>query len=72
MHVRSLGAEVSDAPALARSRMYRRGGAYHAVTEAGRADAEREVEAAAHVFQGDVVGQLNDLAVVEMLAEPAE
>ena len=44
----------------------------HAVAKACRADAEREVEAAAHVLQCDVVRQLHELAVVEILAEPVE
>jgi hypothetical protein len=54
------------------SRMHRWDGACHAVAEAGRADAEGQVEAAAHVLQGDVVGQLHELAVVEVLAQPVE
>jgi hypothetical protein len=54
------------------SRMHRGDGAYHAVAEAGGADAERQVEAAAHVLQGDVVRQFHDLAVVEVLAKPVE
>ena len=55
-----------------RSWMYRRDGAHHAVAETGRADAEGQVEAAAHVLQRDVVRQFHELAVVEMLAKPVE
>src|SRR5215470_5398807 len=46
--------------------------AYHAVTEAGGTDAECSVEATAHVLQCDVVGEFDDLAVVEMLPKPVE
>src|ERR1035438_4288726 len=54
------------------SRVYRGDGACHAVAETGRADAECEVESAAHVLQCYVVGQFHDLAVVKMLVKPVE
>ena len=48
--------ERKDVIAMCCSRWNRRDGAHHAVAEAGWADAERQVEAAAHVLQRDVVG----------------
>ena len=44
----------------------------HALAEAGGADAEREVEAPAHVLERDHVGQLDELGVVEVLAQLRE
>lgn len=47
-------------------------GADHAVGEPGGADPEREVEPAAMVLQGDDVGELDELRMAEVLAEPVE
>ena len=44
--------------------------AHHALAETSRADAERQVEAAADVLQRDVMRQLHQLTVVEMLPKP--
>ncbi len=46
--------------------------AHHALAEARRADAERQVEATAHVLQRDHVRQLHELRVVEVLPQLGE
>src|SRR5215831_1941813 len=51
------------------SRWNRWDGAHHAIAEAGRSVAERQVEAAAHVLRCDVVRQPPQAGVVEKLAE---
>src|SRR5829696_9924316 len=46
--------------------------AHHALAETRWSDAERQVEAPSQVLQGDRMGQLHDLGVVEVLFEPVE
>ncbi len=46
--------------------------ANHALSEARRADAERQVEAPAHVLKRDYVRELHDLALVKVLPQPDE
>jgi hypothetical protein len=43
-------------------------GTHHPFAEAGGADGERDVEPSAQVFQRDVVGELDELCLVEVLA----
>lgn len=44
----------------------------HALAEAGRADAERQIEAAPEVLQRDHMGELHDLGLVETLPQARE